>query len=354
MCLDPVLRPAVLTSSSPQRLADLFRELAFLSGATEYEVFLLRDTDISELTPRLQLPADHTQGATRLSAILKSRSNADTIVSEMKVLGGKNGPDYRTLAGKSKIHYRAIATYLPDITSLDKDRFEDAVLALINAGYIASHLEIPVVEMVAGTILDACKCSNCLEKDAGRGLVLETQLDAKINLLIEGMKRVLGDRETGNTLYAIEMEPGPVYVVNGIDAMKKLAGRIVDPRNLTNGRLGFNVDIGHMLIKGISADDLRTLGCSLTASEAWKRLLFHAHISDAPQTHTCDQAIGRWTAVASCNPSPYDEYIRLLKKELSTSATFSKTISIELEGCDHIGRIQESLTQLRYLIERCG
>jgi sugar phosphate isomerase/epimerase len=110
--------------------------------------------------------------------------------------------------------------------------------------------------------------------------------------------------------------------------------------------VGFNLDIAHMRIAGISARKF----------ECMKDRVVHAHISDHPGMHTHDQIVGSWTNPGA-KKGGYSDYVRLLADRnrsytqlLNTHPPFSEAIAIELEGCNRIFWIHDSITRLRHAI----
>lgn len=108
--------------------------------------------------------------------------------------------------------------------------------------------------------------------------------------------------------------------------------------------VGLNVDIAHMKIARVQARDLMPYLPSIV----------HAHIADHPGVHTRDQQVGKYTPVQQVSKGGYRPYIDLLSERCRQSANglpFSRAIALELEGCNRIEWIYDSLSAMTHLIE---
>lgn len=111
--------------------------------------------------------------------------------------------------------------------------------------------------------------------------------------------------------------------------------------------VGFNIDVAHFKIDGVRADELKPFA---------KRIL-HAHVSDHPPSmHTHDQSVGEWTNVIQ-GESAYQEYFDFLTRVAlerieKPGLPFTGTVAIELEGCNRIMDIVDSISRVRFTIEK--
>lgn len=340
-CTTPVLQPSVMTSSSIRKYDELFNEINRISGVNRFDLFLIRDIDIERMS-QLNVPS---RG--RLSEVLSDETNVRRI---------KNGiVQLIEIAG---INVPAVATYLPDVSSVDSTRRDQAICALANCADIAIAVALKdgtedrraaVVEMVCGTSIEGAD-------DGESGKVYGTSL--KMSLLVRSLVRALElvesrrrDEPRIPLAFALEFEPGETYVLNSVPRLLRMA-KLIDSNPLLRNRVGFNLDIAHMRIAGIAARDLNQL----------MPMLVHAHISDHPWIHTHDQIVGSWTNVERVT-SGYQPYLRLLldrsrhhqvQLEQGRTATdvlpFTNSIAIELEGCNRIFAIHDSVKRLEHAI----
>jgi hypothetical protein len=217
-------------------------------------------------------------------------------------------------------------------------------------------MDHPIVEIVCGTVIDPGPEG----RSSPRRDVYHR--DYKLDLLCCSLTRVIERviEEVGEShpfALALETEPGEVYVLNHQESIRKIVERLdgtirVEGANLKLLRehVGLNVDIAHMRIAGIKATDLRPF-------VDW---IVHAHISDHPGVHTHDQIVGSWTHPCRLKGG-YREYLDLLL-ERATSAhsqrntgrkplPFSRAVAVELEGCDRMFWIHDSLARLKHAIQ---
>ena len=219
-----------------------------------------------------------------------------------------------------------------------------------------------VVEIVGGTIVDGCDCGYCQSHRHQQGAVGQTDVvfefgrDRKIELLCDRLLGVLSivaasaeGQQDDAWAVALELEPGPTYVVNNRAALGGLISALREEPDYKPllPHVGINLDIAHMKIAGVEAQDLRRL-----KAEDW---VIHAHICDHPRMHTRDQVVGSWNPVERYNSKDYP-YLRFLAEIDKASPTrcgrpFTKTVALELEGCGRIGWIHQSLTAMKHMVE---
>jgi hypothetical protein len=224
-------------------------------------------------------------------------------------------------------------------------------------------MEHAVVEMVCGTILDQCSCEGCSEfrrefqRQHGRerDIVFETRRKDKIRQLCDRLLSVVdlvdsSDEGRGEPewVLALELEPGPTYVLNDLEALRHLKMCLTeDPKyERLLPHVGINVDVAHMKIAEVDADDLE---------REFKAWIVHAHICDHPGMHTRDQIVGTWSPIDRYSGSHYP-YLKLLAEIDSASPKrngrpFTGTIALELEGCGRIGWIHQSLASMKHMME---
>jgi sugar phosphate isomerase/epimerase len=349
MDTSPRLHPALLTSSSLRNFADLFGEVGAISGVSWFDLLILRDIDLD----RMNLPDASQKG--RMAEIVADHYDAikDWILAETE---------------SRNITVSAFATYFPEITSVVASRREKAIQAVANTISIAIELQrerpdqMPqaIVEIVCGTILDQKEEPNI--EVYGR----ERKLDLLCESLLKVVERVTEKFREADPRFAIalEMEPGETYVLNSVEKMKGLAARF-DGKHKTaatkfgalRNYVGFNLDIAHLRIAGIQAADL---------DDTLLPKIVHAHIADHPfrasgegqeteilGMHTHDQFVGSWTNVLQRKGGYQPYLLRLVKRAaIDSEVLFSKAIAVELEGCNRVFSVHDSLSRLKHLLER--
>ncbi len=333
--VEQMLYAAVMSSSSAREYRDLFGEIWEVSQVNRFDLLVLRNDDIATIG----LP------------VCESGRISDVIADEVCF------PKIRQwiaseIAGWD-ISVPSLATYFPDITSANETRREVAIRALANTVHIAIDLtktdppamSFPIVEMVCGTLI---------ESSSANGKVSVYGAERKLNLLCESLREVVRlvhseAVQDAKFAFALELEPGETYVLNDDTRIARLFGRL-EGTNAPFADLaryvGLNIDIAHMRIARIRAKQLRP----------FLDRIVHAHVSDHPGIHTHDQFVGSWTNVQRLSGG-YVPYVKLLFDRASQAAQeegnvlpFTNAIAVELEGCNRIFSIHDSLSRLAHLI----
>jgi sugar phosphate isomerase/epimerase len=331
---------SVMTSCSVRYLPDLLAELQIATGGdVVVDLLMLRREDLRHMTME-NVPI---VGDSALSVL----SNLDNVPHIVKWLVGHLRPRGARVA--------ALATYVPQITSFNNSHRHRAIDALVGCVAIADRLcaeglmAHPIVEIVCGTKTDRCKCPTCKAEQSNEITVSDTE--AKLRTLIKSLKllkRRASCRGVGEFYIAVEMEPGATYVLNSLEAMRLFHTMIqANPRLASH--VGFNLDIAHMRIAEIEA---------LSLSPLAGRIL-HAHISDHPFMHTRDQPVGKWTSVECASLTGYTPYLQLLANRMEAPLPdghlpFSGAVALELEGCNRISWIRQSLGAMAHSLGAMG
>lgn len=324
-----ILHPAVMTSSSIREYSDLFYEVMAVSDVNRFDLMILRDVDVesARISP--------TAGLRMADVLAQNYSAVEAwMVRELR-------PHTITIS--------ALATYFPDITTVDNVRRRTAIEAVANTVRMAASIRselgnkvmpCPIVEIVCGTILD---------QDPNTGRIQVFGRERKLDLLWESLGEIVKlAKQHVPTLpfaLALELEPGETYVLNSLSALTSIARRINSPNSsMLRKHVGLNLDIAHMRIAGIKAAELRS----------FMSLFVHSHISDHPGMHTHDQVVGSWTNVHAVTGG-YQPYIAILldraKSAKRGDLPFSRSIAIELEGCNRAFAIHDSVSRLRQVIQ---
>ncbi len=360
---EATLRRSVITSSSARELVDLFREVRAICGDdVEFDLITLREPDIvgieSEfgvLKPQAtEVPGDPLFPRT-FTEIMADDENLPAITQWILK---------QLTIGRARV--AALATYFPNISSAYKHRRQCAIDALVNTARLAITLvewglaDHAVVELVCGTILDPCECAECQKT----GRTFASTPDAKFEVLLSSLKSVVAkirDLQSSGKLakkpfaLAVELEPGHIYLLNGrktlelffrkLDACCEKDEQSQTPLNLRSC-IGLNLDIAHMRIAGVEKEDL----------QPYVDRIVHAHIADHPGMHTRDQITGSWTTLDRYD-NGYQPYLEILFDRLNRAngqgLPYTHSVALELEGCNRIGWIYDSLYAMKHLLEMC-
>jgi len=345
-----LLFPAVMTSSSERECEDLFSEVRQISNVDRFDLMVARRTDLR----RLGILSGKTNQFERMTQIIADldcfQKVRDWLISE---------------TDQYDIRVPALATYYPGVTAASDGDRTSAVHALANAVGLAIDLtqrprrtaaderrmEHAIVEIVCGTVIDPGP------QGPTNPQRLVYHQDYKLDLLCRSLTEVI--EKVGNSAaftLALEVEPGETYVLNSLDSLDKIVRRLngdirVERANADwlREHVGLNLDIAHMRIAGIKAEDLRPFADRIV----------HAHISDHPGMHTHDQTVGSWTHPGRLKGG-YRDYLDLLLDRAESaryqqqnnvkSLPFSGAVAVELEGSNRIFSIHDSLARLKHAI----
>jgi len=346
----PSLAAGVITSSSFRDVRSLARELRQLIGLDRLDLFLLREADIKAVRASLG-QAEPIPPPDTIADILKGDGWVDGVF------------DWIVGALKEEpMQISALATYFPGISSVHESRRESACYALATAVKIALKLSegtrslmsrVPVVEIVCGSRFDRCNCETCLGKQA-ESTVFEYRPDAKVRMLLKSLRRVRDivyqspEWHGRRWVFALEYEPGD-YLLDSVESMQNVVNSLsTDEFDDLSDYVGFNIDIAHFKIGGVSTSQLRQFSDQVV----------HMHISDHPRSmHTHDQSVGSWTNVIQ-GKSDYQEYFDWLtevahvRRAKPNGLPFTGTVAIELEGCNRILEIVDSVSRVRFMIQK--
>lgn len=340
------LRPGVMTSSSIRELGDLFSEVAAVSDVHEFDLMILRDTDIEAMersSGQSLAPLDPAEPLTAAN-LVGNPENFDIVVDWLLK------QCVQPHEGQRKTRISALATFFPDITSLHAARREIAIEAITQSVRIALRLqqegvmEHAIVEIVCGGLLDPCLCNHRDCCDDATGVVFASSPATKRRILLRSLRKVIGRlQDPGPFALALELEPGSTYVLKDHSSIISLGNQIRGDEVL-RARVGFNLDVAHMKIAEISAKSLQPIS----------DMFVHAHIADHPPWMHCrDQVVGEWTTVDR-HDGAYIPYLRLLANRTiqgnDDGLPFSGVIALELEGCNRMSWVHRSLSAMKQLM----
>lgn len=216
----------------------------------------------------------------------------------------------------------ALASYIPEIVSHRISQREKAVAALLFLIGLASRLRSPkVIEFVGGSRIDGIWQGVASESSPNdRSVHVATVLSDEVAFfnLMESLDKVVDQARKQNIRLALELEPGPLFVVRDLKTVRSFCEHLANPR--FDGIVGLNLDIAHWHLAGITPDEID--------DDIGKRI-FHAHISDHSIGHFGDVSVG------VNNGIPFQKWIDVLKRVAVKHTAFSGYVSVELEACKH-------------------
>jgi len=347
--LAQTLQPSIITSSSIRDLRDLFGEIWSVSQVALIDLFVLRDTDVSNLERQTGVSL-HPSLPPQVSPLFDNRDIAELMANRANFNPIRDWV-VRQFAPPVKVKVSALASYFPGIVSCYEQVRDMAVGALTNTALLALALQEqklmdqPIIEFVCGSLLDPCACVRCQGLQHGATCYISSQ-NLKLELLIDSLNRVVQavqQQFPGRRFFlAAELEPGPTYVVRDEDSLRLFLEAVKRDASL-HAHVGLNLDVAHMRIAGVRPEFLG----------GYSSRILHSHICDHPGMHTRDQQVGSWTFIDR-RSGEFNRYLRLLVKRMNTpmeeeALPYSGACALELEGCNRIAWIHHSVVMMRHL-----
>jgi sugar phosphate isomerase/epimerase len=147
---------------------------------------------------------------------------------------------------------------------------------------------------------------------------------------------------------ALELEPGDGFVLNDPRSLETLADEIAAHDELV-GRVGFNLDIAHWIIEGITPDWI------LDRENVWGQIV-HSHIND----HHRKAHFGDVPLFDLNGPGEYTPWISLLRRLVERPRSrndfprFSGHVSLELEAAKNGQIVRDTFVRLEELLAGDG
>jgi hypothetical protein len=362
----PDLYCGVMDSSSVRAHAELFDEVRTVSGVNRFDLILIRDLDRKRWGLSPTVTTAHRAGSAhphRMSEIMADEDSFKRIQDRLI-----------ELVSNKDVIIPAFASYFPDVTSENAHRRQHAIQAIANSADLAltlhhqfeSKVPHPILEIVCGSLLDRRSGpqagSGCDEIDVGGREYKLTKLCDSLQQVVDRVQALQPARGWAHCRFtiALEMEPGPTYVLNSADAMHSVAQRLdgTHPRDQKTfaaslgPHVGFNLDIAHMRIAEIVPQCAAHANAKQRLSAGVEQRIVHSHISDHPGMHTHDQYVGSWTNIHA-EKAGYQPHLQLLLQRAADKTPivpFSRCVAVELEGCNRIFTIHDSLSRLKHAI----
>jgi class 3 adenylate cyclase len=311
-------------------------ELALEDGIRLHDLYFLGHEDIPVYARWINMPKDETPVEPHAFAAKLTKEDIEQrIAVRLRALlaSAYNG----ALVGR-RPRIAALATFFARISSLDDEKREDAVNAIKNALRLASELGCHCVEIVGGTSVPMLGSTS--SRESARNKTPEEYRAERMNALVDSLcdladfwQRELNADGGHAPLLALELEPGPGFLLNSIDAYREVKTALqTRQRQGVSGAaaalecVGLNLDVAHAFLLGLDAEEIE---------KEFLHDIVHMHLSD----HAGHAGRGGVHA-ADLPPRTFHVYkgefepwIALAKNLTAKSARFSKVIAIELEAC---------------------
>lgn len=278
----------------------------------------------------------------------------------------------------------AAASFFSLISSDDVRQRSEAVRAVRNTVYLAALLGMKCVEIVGGTAIPEIDATDTTDPTAYRNARMN-DLAASIRdvyartldeLSYNGfgtnelaiMSELFNCQDRNLPYLAVEIEPGPSFLINSLKSFKELRDSVYsnrdDDRGDTRaaGKLCLNVDIAHAFLTGYGPSDVE--------GEGLTPYVGHIHLSDhggdhlTGSMHAADLRPGTYhfydyyAGSKNAGGHAFKEWLELaikLKRNPKIYNRFSGAIGIELESCHDINEVRAAIGITRqWLRDTCG
>lgn len=332
---DSNLKISALTSCSALGLEEA---LPAIEGKAEFiELFAFADRDFQAL--------GREKGQSAIDFMAENEGSFDLIKQTAKSL--------RKLAKGADTTIGAIATYLPELATARPELARKAVGALGFLSQLGDELRTSVIEIVAGSRIHGIWPGTLAGETRGSGPVFVANVMSRAHLgqaFLENLSAVVEEMDVASPVrFAIELEPGPLHLLNDWDALVWFALQLEGEEfgEKLGARVGFNLDIGHWaFLTGIRLDDLARTS---ELGSLVRRRILHAHVSDHRLGHFGDLPVG--TAHDEREFAPWIDFLERISRETrEPGMEFSGFVSAELEASRTSAELQESLADLSSVI----
>lgn len=245
--------------------------------------------------------------------------------------------------GPSDFHLAAISTSLPDVSSLNERRRKAACKALGTLLQFAGRMSCRAIEVRAGRRIQ----SAVSRTDGKKSYSFSYSQDKALDQLMLSVSDVFSDPDVMRyeVGVALEIEPGPAYLLNDESAIHELWERLQRYRSQHWWpRVGLNLDIGHFLVNDWRPERLESI---LSRSPF---PILHCHLSDHSLQHFADLPLGTHHRIY---PRIYEwlEWFYNYVNSDRRSKFCTDTVSLELEATEQIRPIVQSYNAAVYLLK---
>jgi sugar phosphate isomerase/epimerase len=247
----------------------------------------------------------------------------------------------------------AIATFMPEISASHsrKEDFEnawDALRCLVDVvrWLRANAHPVRTIELVSGSRIENIYQSGHPPRYFAHRLT-EQMATAR---LIERLRPIADYASSGDPVFlAIELEPGPLFILSDSHSIKRFCGSIEDAKDDALSRcVGLNLDIPHWhFLAGIDPEWL------LSPENAFIRnRIVHAHVCDHHVGHFCDTPPGNFNSLER-----YMRWFSLIYElqnvqRLDRGPEFSGFVSCEMEACRESEMLQTCFSTVKAMLSQ--
>jgi|SRR5579871_1841078 len=242
---------------------------------------------------------------------------------------------------------RALATNFPEISDPDAKKRQRTQEAILNCARLADALGARCVEIVGGPSFNReVQPNGDINTRAGTEIRRQRQTN-----LVNSLK-FLEDKLAEEGLrvgIALEIEPGPAYLLNSISQVNQIFAQPVLRRISRvgfNGHIGLNVDIGHMFILADEGED------PMPKLYEMMPLIVHFHASDHTVSHFCDLEIKSFHTEGDFRR--WIDFFFQVSRLTTRHPFFTGTIAIEMEAGHSLDQAVRSARLMRTWVEEAA
>lgn len=252
-----------------------------------------------------------------------------------------------------ELHHRNItvgsfATFIPEISSHVPVERDDAIAALKFLVNVAERLrayqhDVRFIEIVGGSRIQGVSYgwNNKLQVPA-QAMIMQDEEDA-LKLLINSLHKVVEHAAPKSIWLALEMEPGPLHLLNALDPIEKVLGD-----ESLKGGVGLNLDLAHFRILG-GIEPHRLLSST-------RNRILGVHISGHSKGHLGDLHVNARGQLKGGTFDTWLNYLDELAREGKTNhdILYRGVVNVEMESCRCEREVQSSCDALHKYLSSNG
>jgi sugar phosphate isomerase/epimerase len=356
------ITPSLISSFS---VLGLRHSLDSWTGPPHCELYAFMQADTQDLLPttrRVRLSAWHQNlRYTRWARRDPSRPVCAPIVTVVERMAAlRRAPSCREVADaiaafldEAGLKLSSVATFLPGISArgLPARRAWRALSFLVRlAARLKETHPVSTIEIVAGSLIDGVwpATDRKVQDRRQRKVYVANRLppEAALERLLEALRPIAEDAGEAGLQFALEFEPGPLFVLGKWCSLKRLCRMLTTRENRDlSPVLGVNLDVAHFTLGDITPEEV-------LAERAVYDRIAHCHVSDHGKGHFGDLPLG--TVHSKDHFSKWVQFVRLVAAESKQRGAhlpkFSGFISTELEACKDSGMVRTSRKRLAEIL----
>jgi len=335
------LRPALISSFGTRSVSDVASQWPE-NPTPAVDLYVFMQPEVEKWLRQHGQPAGPPTGPNHAVAFMAACADNKAVIDEWADSVCKSfGPEQKPIV--------ATASFVPEVTSLDRDSYEMACNALrfllrfATALRRSGHQDLRTVELVVGS-----RIGGIWPARGGSYVATWMDTDVACRRVLSILGRVLCECANcppeDRIVLALELEPGPMFLLRDWESLVEVCQQIAkDP--LLSRFVGVNVDIAHW-----------RLARDITPERVWdtpevRDRIVHGHLSGH---HHCSHFgdLPPFDLNAAKDFRPWIELLRRIAADWRDPELpqFSGYVSLELEAAKELRIVTKSVLQLVNLI----